>query len=125
MSHSRKKLRKIVVDGEPYLWCFKNYFDFYSGILVVYCKAYKYGQLEVHYPEDEFWDWSPFGVQIVDLHDPERYLNIHEPETVARVIRYARQHLDWNPQEHKAPLIIEHGFEILKKVGYIAVPRET
>ncbi|MBI5959921.1 MAG: hypothetical protein HY866_14375 [Chloroflexi bacterium] len=118
---SKKQLRHMVVDGDVYLWYLKRYYDIFGGTLVVYLEKCKQGRLEVRYSEEDYFAWSHYGVVIVDEDHPERILNIHEPEPTARVIRYARQHLGWNPHESRSPLVIEHGFEILKKVGYIAV----
>jgi hypothetical protein len=118
---SKSKVRPIVVDGEVYLWKLNSYEDVWSGTLVVYSSQHKKGHLEVHYPFDDYFTGSEPGSALFDGIN-NRNLNIHEPEPTARVIRYARQQLGWNPDERVAPLVIEHGFEILKQVGYIAKP---
>jgi len=48
----------------------------------------------------------------------ERGLDVHAPRTVVRVIRYANQHLGWNPEKNPKPLIIANGYQLLKDVGY-------
>jgi hypothetical protein len=121
---AKHELRRIVVDGETYLWYLKNYYDIWCGTLVVYAETNKNGKLEVHYPEEDYFEWNHYGVVIVDQHTPERALNIHEPEPTARVIQYARKHLGWNPHSNNTTVVVEHGFEILKIVGYRAVPIE-
>ena len=118
---TKNDLRPIVVDNEAYLWKLKNYEDVWAGILVVYSALHKQGRLEVHYPYDDYWEWNNITLALVD-EQSKRNLNIHEPEPTTRVIRHARNELGWNPNAQQSPFIIEHGYEILKQVGYRAKP---
>ena len=100
---SKRTLRSLEVNGKAYLYKILPYFGIWEGKLRVYIAENKNGWLQVYFTFDDRErtfknNWSP-----TYKWTGETGINIHDPKTVVRIIRYARNQLGWHPEENNKP----------------------
>ena len=129
MSVKQKPLRKIVVDGQSYLWKIEH--DHHAvktassqGQEVVGCRevfsaflaGHRTSPLRIRFPDGPgqsagypaagvVWTSGPAGLSA----------NLNTPRLAACLIRLALAH-GWKPEQSKVPLIVEDGFFFLKEL---------
>ncbi|NJL82767.1 MAG: hypothetical protein HC890_07100 [Chloroflexaceae bacterium] len=117
-------LRKITVEGIPYLWQRKSrHSQEASGgaeILTVYWAQGKNSPLRIRFQSNGNWRVGyPQGIiEYRSNHwqnQPPHWLNLNRPAVVAALIQHFRK-AGWNPQEIKAPLEIADGLRLLETV---------
>lgn len=119
---SKHTLRRLEVNGHQYLWSIwhhsMHWGAWWSATLRIFSADQKNGYLEVRY-EAQHQDLIFPNFSLVSyVWTNEQGLDVHEPKTVVRVIRYARNQLGWKPDDTGKPLIIENGYQLLNDLGY-------
>jgi hypothetical protein len=126
---ARSKLRKMVVDGENYLWRFMpgyertgeplNSYQCHDSF-VAYLEEGKTSPLQVH-----FITWEDAiiggplrtGAPVVPGNSNSAQLNLHTPKIAAEMIRGAIKR-GWRPATDAKPFVIADGMTFLKEMGY-------
>jgi hypothetical protein len=126
---AKRLLRRIVVDGEAYLWYRKHWhLKEYSQspcveTLTVFIQNSKNVYLRIHFKEDDFrhrsdlptyWHVSYSNSGTISLVQSERstHFNLNHPRVVAALIRLLRR-THWPPSEAKPSLTIVNGLHFL------------
>lgn len=129
MSSRKKTLRKIVVDGQSYLWKVEHDHKVLpaepsqgqgaSGcreVFTAFLAGHRTSPLRIRFPDGPgqssgypaagvVWTSGPAGLTA----------NLNTPGIAAALIRLARGR-GWNPEQSKAPLIVDDGFFLLKEL---------
>jgi hypothetical protein len=122
----KRRLRKIIVDGEPYFWKFNPTYEKDENlewrchdIFVAYTISDKNYPLKIHFIT---WESPVSGGPLrtgapTNLDDPKTGgINLHQPKFAALLIKQGLLR-GWNPIQKRA-LVIEDGIGLLKEIGY-------
>lgn len=111
----KQKIRKIVVDGETYIWRFAPGYgkvdgsdhNGYHDLFTAWLPGNRSALLRIHFfTTSNPYTGGPFR---------DSPTNLHQPKWAAIIIRYARQN-GWNPSEMTKSLDIKNGVEFFNEM---------
>ena len=121
---AKRKVRRIVIDGENYLWRFVPGYEQTGSpgnpyqchdIFTAYLEGYKASPLQIHFTT---WEDAVIGGPLrtgapINLNDPNSaQFNLHAPKDAAETIRQALK-LGWQPKTTSIPFVIKNGSQLL------------
>ena len=128
---AKKKLRKIHVDGDDYLYRFNTSYGrtddpsnpwHCRDTFIAYLEGQKQSPLNIHFTT---WEDPAIGgplrtgLPIVLGKEETGGVNLHAPKWAAELIRGARKQ-GWKPENERkrSPFVIADGLALLEKIGH-------
>ena len=129
MSLQKKPLRKIIVDGEKYLW--KVQHDHHAlpaeappgpstcrcrEVFTAFLEGHRTSPLRLRFPDGPGQSAGSPAAGVVWTSGPNGLsANLNTPRIAASLIRLARAR-GWDPSQRKTPQIVDDGFFLLKEL---------